>query len=73
MSRNSGNEDSESEIRRMKLQVKQLLDENGFLRSDHEIIRKKYEKLSKENKMNKTENSKLHFEEFQKNDVIKIL
>ena len=35
------NEDNENENRRLKLQVKQLVDEIGFLRSDHEIIRKK--------------------------------
>ena len=41
MSRSSANDDNENETRRLKLQVKQLLDENSFLRSDHEIIRKK--------------------------------
>jgi len=35
------NEENENENRRLKLQVKQLVDEIGFLRSDHEIIRKK--------------------------------
>lgn len=72
ISRTITNDDNENENRRLKLQVKQLIDETGFLRSDLEIVRKKYnqliiryEKLTRESKSSRSD-IKLFNEENEK-------
>ena len=40
------------------------MDENAFLRNDYEITRKKYEKVSKDTKSNRSD-SKKHLQDYE--------